>query len=109
MTEQLLQDFMKTDAEASPLSASTKFNDLLPTLMIWSVVVLVIVVLFIIVLTVSRIRSHMATVAMQKDIRAIRELLVDQAKRNPIDPIHQMAVPTVTQNGDVNTAENTTL
>ena len=81
MNEQFFQDLLQTNGEASPFAGLTKLNDILPTLMTWSVVILVITVLFMIIMTVSRMRSQAATVAMQKDIRLIRQLLEQRAEQ----------------------------
>ena len=75
MDTQSIQDIIGTQDMPVLTSGLNQFSD---TLIFWSVVGLVIMVIFMIILTASRIRSHTATVAMQKDIRTIREILEKQ-------------------------------
>lgn len=88
MDTQSIQDIIGAQDTPVLTSGLSQFSDIL---IFWSVVGLVIMVIFMIVLTASRIRSHVATVAMQKDIRAIREIL---EKHN------RTAVPTVNTRAD---------
>lgn len=61
-------------------------RDLLPTLAIWAIGILVVAVLFLAFMTISRVRSQRATVAMQKDIRIIREMMERQYVNSPTPP-----------------------
>ena len=70
-------------ATTSPLASIDSFlTDMLPAILVVSIIITVIFGVFAVVLTISRIRSQIATEAMQKDIKAIRELL----ERQPLPP-----------------------
>ena len=72
----------------SPLAGIDSFlTDMLPAILVVSIIITVIFGVFAVVLTISRIRSQIATVAMQKDIKAIRELLEKQSRSPRIDNI----------------------
>lgn len=72
----------------SPLAGiDSSITDMLPAILIVSVIITVIFGIFAVVTTISRIRSQIATVAMQKDIKAIRELLEKQSRSPRIDNI----------------------
>lgn len=78
-------------ATTSPLASIDSFlTDMLPAILVVSIIITVIFGVFAVVITISRIRSQIATVAMQKDIKAIRELLEKQS-RSP--RIHNIQVP----------------
>ena len=72
-----------TAGTTSPLAGIDSFlTDMLPAILLVSIIITVIFGVFAVVLTISRIRSQIATVAMQKDTKAIRELL----ERQPLPP-----------------------
>ena len=72
-----------TAGTTSPLAGIDSFlTDMLPAILVVSIIITVIFGVFAVVLTISRIRSQIATVAMQKDVKAIRELL----ERQPLPP-----------------------
>ena len=72
----------------SPLAGiDSSITDMLPAILVVSVIITVIFGIFAVVLTISRIRSQIATEAMQKDIKAIRELLEKQSRSPRIDNI----------------------
>ena len=73
-------------ATTSPLASIDSFlTDMLPAILVVSIIITVIFGVFAVVLTISRIRSQIATVAMQKDIKAIRELLERQSQPPKLD------------------------
>ena len=75
-------------ATTSPLASIDSFlTDMLPAILVVSIIITVIFGVFAVVLTISRIRSQIATVDMQKDIKAIRELLEKQSQSPRIDNI----------------------
>ena len=75
-------------ATTSPLASIDSFlTDMLPAILVVSIIITVIFGVFAVVITISRIRSQIATVAMQKDIKAIRELLEKQSQPPRIDNI----------------------
>ena len=75
-------------ATTSPLASIDSFlTDMLPAILVVSIIITVIFGVFAVVITISRIRSQIATVAMQKDIKAIRELLEKQSRSPRIDNI----------------------
>ena len=75
-------------ATTSPLASIDSFlTDMLPAILVVSIIITVIFGVFVAVLTISRIRSQIATVDMQKDIKAIRELLEKQSQSPRIDNI----------------------
>lgn len=78
--QELLQELLGEGgaAAANPLAGLNQLTEMLPVLLAVSIVGLVIIGTFAVILTISRIRSQMATVAMQKDVRAIRDLLERQ-------------------------------
>ena len=77
-----------TAGTTSPLAGIDSFlTDMLPAILVVSIIITVIFGIFAVVLTISRIRSQIATVAMQKDIKAIRELLEKQAQPPKTDNI----------------------
>ena len=68
-------------ATTSPLASIDSFlTDMLPAILVVSIIITVIFGVFVAVITISRIRSQIATVDMQKDIKAIRELLEGQSQ-----------------------------
>ena len=70
-----------TAGTTSPLAGIDSFlTDMLPAILVVSIIITVIFGVFAVVLTISRIRSQIATVDMQKDIKAIRELLERQSQ-----------------------------
>ena len=78
-------------ATTSPLASIDSFlTDMLPAILVVSIIITVIFGVFAVVLTISRIRSQIATVDMQKDIKAIRELLEKQSQSSRI---HNIQVP----------------
>lgn len=86
----LLDTFLSNEGEGStalpnPLAGINQLTELLSTVIIGMVIGLVVALIFMIILTVIRIRSQMATVAMQKDIQAIRQLL-EQQTQSPAAP-----------------------
>ena len=65
----------------SPLAGiDSSITDMLPAILVVSIIITVIFGVFAVVITISRIRSQIATVDMQKDIKAIRELLERQSQ-----------------------------
>ena len=75
-------------ATTSPLASIDSFlTDMLPAILVVSIIITVIFGVFVAVITISRIRSQIATVDMQKDIKAIRELLEKQSQSSRIDNI----------------------
>ena len=65
----------------SPLAGiDSSITDMLPAILVVSIIITVIFGVFVAVITISRIRSQIATVDMQKDIKAIRELLERQSQ-----------------------------
>ena len=75
-------------ATTSPLASIDSFlTDMLPAILVVSIIITVIFGIFAVVITISRIRSQIATEAMQKDIKAIRELLEKQSRSPRIDNI----------------------
>ena len=75
-------------ATTSPLASIDSFlTDMLPAILVVSIIITVIFGVFAVVLTISRIRSQIATEAMQKDIKAVRELLEKQSRSPRIDNI----------------------
>ena len=75
-------------ATTSPLASIDSFlTDMLPAILVVSIIITVIFGVFVAVITISRIRSQIATVDMQKDIKAIRELLEKQSQSPRIDNI----------------------
>ena len=72
----------------NPLAGFDSFlTDMLPAILVVSIIITVIFGVFAVVITISRIRSQIATEAMQKDIKAIRELLEKQSQSSRIDNI----------------------
>ena len=72
----------------SPLAGiDSSITDMLPAILVVSIIITVIFGVFAVVLTISRIRSQIATEAMQKDIKAVRELLEKQSRSPRIDNI----------------------
>ena len=78
--QELLQELLGEGgaAAANPLAGLNQLTEMLPVLLAVSIVGLVVIGVFAVILTISRIRSQMATVAMQKDVKAIRNLLEQQ-------------------------------
>ena len=75
---EVLQELLGDGATdvTNPLAGlDSMLTDTLPTILVVSIVVMSIIGILAIILTISRIRSQVATVAMQKDVKAIRELL----------------------------------
>ena len=82
---EVLQELLGDGATdvTNPLAGlDSMLTDTLPTILVVSIVVMSIIGILAIILTISRIRSQVATVAMQKDVKAIRELL----ERQPLPP-----------------------
>ena len=72
----------------SPLAGiDSSITDMLPAILVVSIIITVIFGILAVVITVSRIRSQIATEPMQKDIKAIRELLEKQSRSPRIDNI----------------------
>ena len=72
----------------SPLAGiDSSITDMLPAILVVSIIITVIFGVFAVVITISRIRSQIATVDMQKDIKAVRELLEKQSRSPRIDNI----------------------
>ena len=72
----------------SPLAGiDSSITDMLPAILVVPIIITVIFGVFAVMLTISRIRSQIATEAMQKDIKAIRELLEKQSRSPRIDNI----------------------
>lgn len=74
---------IETDIEGILLQTADPFariREFIPAIIIGSVVVLVILMILVAVSAVGRWRVHKANLAMQQDIRAIRELLEEQKK-----------------------------
>ena len=72
----------------SPLAGiDSSITDMLPAILVVSIIITVIFGVFAVMLTISRIRSQIATEAMQKDIKAVRELLEKQSRSPRIDNI----------------------
>ena len=89
-----------TAGTTSPLAGIDSFlTDMLPAILVVSIIITVIFGVFAVVLTISRIRSQIATVDMQKDIKAIRELLEKQSRSPRIDNI-QVPQDTPQENSD---------
>ena len=76
-----------TDATNPLAGLDSMLTDTLPTILVVSIVVMSIIGILAIILTISRIRSQIATEAMQKDIKAVRELLEKQSRSPRIDNI----------------------
>ena len=90
---EVLQELVNdgTTGATSPLAGIDSFlTDMLPAILVVSIIITVIFGVFAVVLTISRIRSQIATVDMQKDIKAIRELLEKQSQSSRI---HNIQVP----------------
>lgn len=84
----------------NPLTGINQLNELLSTVIIGMVISLGVALIFMIVLTVIRIRSQMATVAMQKDIQAIRQLL-EQRTQPPATPSTDATIRPVEEKGAI--------
>lgn len=78
---------------ASSFDPFAGVRELLPALMIGSIVITLVFVLFFVFSTISRIRSERAMVAMQKDISQIRQLLEQQTAKpaGPAKPMPRLA------------------
>ena len=80
---EVLQELLGDGATdvTNPLAGlDSMLTDILPTILVVSIVIMSIIGILAIILTISRIRSQVATVAMQKDVKAIRELLERQSQ-----------------------------
>ena len=73
MSDQELQTILGTGN--SPLIDMSQITDLLSIIIIPSIVLTLILCVYAITMSIVRIRSQKATIDMQKDIKAIRELL----------------------------------
>lgn len=88
---QQLLDENSVSSVADPLAGINQLTALLPVILIASVVIMAAIGIFAVISTISRIRSQAATVAMQKDIKAIRELLETQTHAPTRQPLPQLA------------------
>lgn len=88
---QQLLDENGVSGVTDPFAGINQLTALLPVILIASVVIMVLIGIFAVISTISRIRSQAATVAMQKDIKAIRELLEAQTRTPARQPVPQLA------------------
>lgn len=103
MTEQTVTQDMESllsgGTTTSPLAGLDQLSSLLPAILFLSVVATILISVFAVILVVYRVRSQKATVQMQKDIKAIRELL-ERVSAPPVDITPQTPVTPTPHNND---------
>ncbi len=75
-----------TISSMNPLTGLTQLQETIQHIFIIIVVAMVVAAIFALIMVVLRVQSQRATIAMQKDLSAIRALLENQATPTPSQP-----------------------